>query len=119
MLFLLVTNDVESVRQLKSHTIIELKGKYAAVVDKIRLIIDSQKLDINSLIIRLCSLDEDNTTIFSTNKALKEIRSTVELFHHIGQYCSIYDYKLLEAFVESTECIEAIKLLDDFTKELH
>ena len=32
---------------------------------------------------------------------------------------SIYDYELLEAFVESTECQEAIKLLDDFTKELH
>ena len=83
-----------------------------------RVIIDSQRLDISSLILNLCSIDEDNITIFSTDKALKEIHSTVELFHHIGQYCSIYDYELLEAFVESTECKEAIKLLDDFTKEL-
>ena len=48
----------------------------------------------------------------------KYVHSTTELFHRIGQYCSIYDYELLEAFVESTECEEAIKLLDDFTEEL-
>ena len=70
------------------------------------------------MILSLCSLDEDNVTIFSTDKAFKEIHSTTELFHHIGQYCSIYDYELLEAFVESIECEEAIKLLDDFTEEL-
>ena len=119
MLFILATADVESTKQLKARTITKLKGKYAAVVDKLRLTIDSQKLDITSLILKLCSLDEDNTTIFSTDKAFKEIHSTTELFHHIGQYCSIYDYELLEAFVESTECEEAIKLLDDFTKELN
>lgn len=119
MLFLLVATDVESVRQLKARTITKLKGKYAAVVKKLRLIIDSQRLDISSLILNLGSIDEDNTTIFSTDKAFKEIHSTVKLFHHIGKYCSIYDYELLEAFVESTECIEAINLLDDFTKELH
>ena len=83
-----------------------------------RLIIDSQKLDINSLILKLCSSDEDNITIFSTDKVYKEIHSTTELFHHIGLYCSIYDYEPLEAFVESTECEEAIKLLHNFTKEL-
>ena len=118
MLFLLVATDVESVRQLKAHTITKLKGKYAAVVKKLRLIIDSQRLDISSLILNLCSIDEDNTTIFSTDKAFKEIHSTTEIFYHIGKYCSIYDYELLEAFVESTECDEAIKLLDDFTKEI-
>ena len=117
MLFL-VAAEVESVRQLKVRTITKLKGRYAAIVDKLRLIIDSQKLDITSLILKLCSLDEDNTTIFSTDKVFREVHSTAELFHHIGQYCSIYDYELLEAFVESTECEEAIKLLDDFTKEL-
>ena len=118
MLFLLGAADAESVRQLKARTITKLKGKYAAVVDKLRLIIDNQKLDIISLILRLCSLDEDNTTIFSTDKTFKEIHSTTELFHHIVKYCSIYDYGLLESFVESTECEEAIKLLDGFTKEL-
>ena len=114
-----MATDVESVRQLKARTITKLKGKYATVIKKLRLIIDSQRLDISSLILNLGSIDEDNTTIFSTDKAFKEIHSTVKLFHHIGKYCSIYDYELLEAFVESTECIEAINLLDDFTKELY
>ena len=111
-----MTADVESVKQLKVRTIIKLKGKYGTVVDNIRLIIDKQKLDITSLIVRLCSIDVDNTTIFSTD--FKAIHSTTDLFLHIGKYCSIYDYELLEAFVESTECEEAIKLLDDFTKEI-
>ena len=117
MLFLVVA-DTESAKQLRARTITKLRGKYAAIIAKLRLIVENRKLDIHSLILNLCSLDEDNTTIFSTDKAFKEIHSTTELFHHIGQYCSIYDYELLEAFVESTECEEAIKLLDDFTEEL-
>ena len=111
MLFLLVTTDMDNVKQMRACTITKLKGRYAAVVEKLRLIIDNRKLSINSLILKLCSLDEDNITIFSTDKAFKEIHSTTELFHHIGQYCSIYDYELLEAFVESTECEEVIKLI--------
>lgn len=35
------------------------------------------------------------------------------------QYCSIYDYELLEAFLDSVECQKAIELLDNFTKELY
>ena len=118
MLFVLLAAGTESVKQLQARTIIKLKGKYAAMFDKLRLIIESKKLDINSLIVKLCSLDENNITIFSTDKAFIKIRSATELFHHIGKYCNIYDYELLAAFVDSTECEEAIKLLDDFTEEL-
>ena len=95
-----------------------MKGKYAEVSENIRSIIEDRKLNINSLILKLCSLDDDNTTIFSTDDVFKEIHSTHELFHHIQKYCSIYDYELLVAFVESTGCQEAITLLDDFTKTL-
>ena len=49
---------------------------------------------------------------------LKRYTTQLILFHHIGQYCSIYDYELLVAFVQSTGCQDAIKLLDDFTKTL-
>ena len=118
ILFVLLAAGTESVKQLQARTIIKLKGKYAAMVEKLRLIIESRKLDINSLILKLCSLDDSNTTIFSTDKAFIKIHSITELFHHIGQYCNIYDYELLEAFVVSTECEEAIKLLDNFTEEL-
>ena len=111
--------DIQSVKELHADTITNLKGNYAAIVENLRLIIESRKLNIKSLIVMLCSLDEDNTTIFSTNKAFKEITSTIELFHHIGQYCSIYDYELLSAFVVSTGCEDAKKLLDDFTNTLY
>ena len=117
MLFLVVA-DIESVKQLRARTITELRGEYANVFDRLRCIIEKKKLDIPSLILRLCSLDDDNTTIFSTDLAFKKIHSTTELFHHIGQYCSIYDYELLEAFVVSTKCEEAIQLLKNFTEEL-
>ena len=95
-----------------------MKEKYTEVFENIQLIIQGRKLDINSLILKLCSHDDDNITIFSTNDAFKQISNTTDLFHHIGQYCNIYDYELLVAFVESTGCQEAIKLLDDFTKIL-
>ena len=106
-------------KELNARTVARLKGRYANVTEKIRKIIKGRRLNIKTLILNLCSLDDDNITIFSTDKAFKEIHNTTELFHHIGQYCSIYDYELLTAFVEATECQEAIKLLNGFTKELH
>jgi len=67
----------------------------------------------------LSATDDDNQTIFSTDKAFVKIKNTNQLFLWIGKYCNMYDYELLLALVESTECEEAIKLLDDFSEELH
>ena len=106
-------------KQLNARTLAKLKGRYASIIEIIHTIFEDRKLDINSLIVILSSLDSDNITIFSTNQAFRQIHSIGELFIHIGRYCNIYDYELLTAFVEATECQEAIKLLDDFTKELH
>ena len=111
-------HNLETTKQLKARTLAKLKGKYAEVSEKIRLIIEDKKLDVNSLIIKLCLLDDDKITIFSTDDAFKRIQNTTELFHHIGRYCSIYDYELFVAFLESTGCQEAINLLDDFTKTI-
>ena len=104
--------------QLRASRLATLKGKYTEICKKLQLIIQERKLDVNSLILKLCSHDEDNITVFFTDDAFKKIHNTTELFHHIGQYCSIYDCELLVAFVESTGCQEAIKLLDDFIETL-
>lgn len=117
MVFVDEVNYIE--RQLNARTILKLKRRYAIMFQKVMNVFEEKKLDVKSLILRLCALDEDNITIFSTDLAFKEINSIKELFNHIGQYCSVYDYELLETFIGSTEYEEAIKLLDDFTKELH
>ena len=106
-------------RQLNARTLGKLKGKYAVMIENIRNIFEGKNLDVNSLILKLSSIDDDNITIFSTDRAFRQIHSIDDLFIHIGNHCSIYDYELLVAFVEATECQEAIKVLDDFTKELH
>ena len=67
----------------------------------------------------MSATDDEKQTIFSTDEAFAKIKNTKQLFHWIVQYCSMYDYELLLVLVESTECEEAIKLLDDFSKELH
>ena len=113
-------NEVDCIeKQLNVHTLARLKRKYANATVKIYNIMEGERLNIKALILNLCSLDDDKNTIFSTDEALKNICDMTTLFHHILRYCSIYDYELLTAFVESIECQEAIKLLDDFTKELH
>ena len=87
-------------------------------MNKIKCIIEEKHIDINQLILSLCTADEDNLTIFSSDEVFLKIRDTNSLFHQIGQYCNMYDFDLLLALVESTECQEAIKLLDDFAEEL-
>lgn len=110
-------NNIE--KQLNARTLARLKGRYAGVIEEICNIIEDRRLNIKVLILKLCSLDDKNITVFSSDEAFRKIHDMIELFHHIARYCSIYDYELLTAFVEATECQDAIKLLDDFTKELH
>ena len=105
-------------KKLRAYTITTLKGRFAEVVMRIKEVIENTKLDVNSLIVKLCALDEDSSTIFSTDNAFEMIHNKTELFHYIGRYCSIYDYELLVGLVESTDCQEAMQLLDDFTKTL-
>ena len=118
--YFIVKHDIESdERQLHSRTITRLKGKYAVVVRRIKSIIEEKDYKIDQLILDLSATDDENQTIFSTDEAFGKITNTNQLFLWIGKYCSMYDYELLLAFVESTECEEAIKLLDAFSKELH
>jgi len=88
-------------------------------VNNIKHAIDQQKHKIDELILRLAATDDENQTVFSTDEAFAKIHNTNQLFLWIGKYCSMYDYELLLALVESTECEEAIKMLDDFTEELN
>jgi len=112
-------NQQDNVKYLQAKEITKWKGKLAATVDRIRNIIDSQQCDIQQLILKLCVSDENNLTVFSTDEAFTKITTTTELFFHIGRYINIYDYDLLSAFVESTECVEAITVLNRFTINLH
>jgi len=93
-----------------------LKGKYGKVVLKIKHIFEQQKYDVSEMILALSATDDENQTIFSNDEAFVKITNTNQLFLWIGKYCSMYDYELLLALVESTECEEAIKLLDDFSE---
>ena len=96
-----------------------MKAKYANVVLKIKHTYEQQKYKIDELILTLSATDDENLTIFSTDEVFSRISNINQLFLWIGKYCSMYDYELLLALVESTECAEAIQLLDNFSKELH
>ena len=117
--FHVLTDSEPSQIQLHARTITRLKGKYANVVRKIKHVFEQQKYKINELILNLSATDDENHTIFSTDDVFIKTTNTDKLFLWIGKYCSMYDYELLLALVESTECEEAIKLLDNFSKELH
>ena len=82
-------------------------------------IIEEKDFKVEHLISNLCAADRKKLTVFTTDNVFREIRTYHKLSQQIGRYCSIYDYELLEAFVESTGCEEAIKVLDAFTDEMH
>ena len=106
-------------KQLNARIIVDLRSKYVRILQQVQSMIEEKKYDIKKLIVRLCAADEDKETVFSTDRAFTEIIDTNDLFFNINRYCSMYDYHLLLAFVESTDCKESIKLLDDFSEELH
>ena len=107
-------------KQLNARTFAKFKKRYISIIESIRNIFKGNKLDVKPSILKLSSQlpDDSNVTVFCTDEAFIKICSIDELFIQIKNYCNVYDYELLIAFVESTECQEAINLLDDFTKEI-
>ena len=82
-------------------------------------IMKEKEFEVEQLINNLCAADRDKITVFSTDEVFGKIQTYPILSHQISKYCSIYDYELLEAFVESTDCQEAIEVLTTFTDEMH
>ena len=94
-----------------------MTGKYSSTVLKIRDLIEKKHPNIGRLVLLLCNADKEKITEFSTDP-FTTIKTIDHLFYHIGLCCSIYDYELLEAFVEATGCQEAKAILSSFTNEL-
>ena len=111
-------NEVHHESLLESKPLTKLKAKYIKVVNKIKKIIESKRFKVEDLIANMC-LADDRYSVFSTDDEFSKITTINELFLHINKYCTIFEYKLLQMFLESLdECDEAVKLLDDFTEEL-
>ena len=109
----------EITRRLMARTLTKLDGKLSSALLKIMRIMKEENFEVQELITRLCAADRKKLTVFSTDEAFEKIKTYPELCHKMGKCCSIYDYQLLEAFVESTECESAIEILTAFTDEMH
>ena len=107
-------------KQFRDFVVMRLRQKYSKVVRKLIHIFKEKKVDIKELITILCFDDVDKKSVFSTDAAFTTIRTEIQLFHHVAQYCKgIYDYQVLDVLVQASECPEAIKELTDFTESLY
>ena len=107
-------------KQFRDFVVMRLRQKYSKVIRKLIHIFKEKKVDIKELITILCFDDVDKKSVFSTDAAFTTIRTEIQLFHHVAQYCKgIYDYQVLDVLVQASECPEAIKELTDFTESLH
>ena len=110
---------IEVTKKFRDFVIIKLRQKYSKVIMRLIHIFKEKQIDIEELITMLCFDDIDKKSIFSTDAAFSTIRTEIQLFHHVAQYCkSIYDYQVLDVLVQASECPEAIKELTDFTELL-
>ena len=107
------------VRQFRPFVLMELRERYSIVVRRLIHIFREREIDIEELITILRFDDVDNNTIFSTDSVFDTIRTEIQLFQSVALYCkSIYDYQVLVILVKASQCQEAIKELNDFTKML-
>lgn len=112
-------NIKEFDRCLETQPLAKLKANYARTVLKIKRIVESKQFKIEDLLMNLEMAHQNKCTVFSTDDTFSKITTVGQLFLHINKYCSIFDYELLQVFLESLdECDEAANLLEEFTKEL-
>ena len=106
-------------KNFRDFVIMRLQQKYSKVIMRLIRMFKEKQIDIEELITMLCFDDIDKKSIFSTDAAFSTIRTEIQLFHHVAQYCKgIYDYQVLDVLVQASECPEAIKELNDFTELL-
>ena len=116
----MVVELAEVNKKFRDFVVMRLRQKYSKVVRRLIHIFKEKKIDIEELITILCFDDVDKKSVFSTDAAFSTIKTEIQLFHHVAQYCKgIYDYQVLDVLVQASECPEAIKELTDFTESLH
>ena len=114
-----IPNHVEVRQQLRDFVLAKLRKTYTQVVRKIIHIFKEKKIDIEEVITILRFDDVEKTSIFSTDSVFNTIKTEVQLFQYVAQYCkSIYDYRVLDVLVQASGCQEAIEELTDFTELL-
>ena len=108
-------------KQFRAMLITKLQKTYLKVVKRLMHIFKEKKVDIEELITLLRFNDVDKRSVFSTDEVFTTIRTEMQLFQHVARYCKsiIYDYQVLDALIEVSECPEAITVLTDFTESLH
>ena len=107
-------------KKFRDFVVMRLRQKYSKVVRKLINIFKEKKVNIEELITILRFDDVEKNSIFSTDDVFNTVRTEIQLFQHVAQYCkSIYDYRVLDVLVQASECTEAIKELTDFTESLH
>ena len=80
-------------KQFRDFVVMRLRQQYSKVVRRLIHIFKEKKINIEELITILSFNDTDKKSIFSTDAAFTAIRTEIQLFHHVSQYCkSIYDY---------------------------
>ena len=108
---------------MSHETVTEFRAKYSRMVRMVKTTMEEyindkkNKYSIEDMIISLCSSD-DGLSVFSTDENLKKAKTVFEVFLFISQNCSMYDYEVLKIFIKSTDCEEAIQMVESFTAEL-
>ena len=110
---------IEVKKRFRNLVVANLEKMYLKVVKKLIHIFKEKKVDIEELITLLRFNDVNKNSIFSADDVFTTVRTELKLFQCVSQYCkSIYDYRVLDALVQASECPEAIKELTDFTELL-
>ena len=106
-------------KQFRNFIIMKLRMTYSKVVRKLIHIFKEKRVDIEELITVLRFDDVEKNSVFSTDDVFNTIRTEMQLFQCVAQYCKgIYDYEVLNVLVQASGCPEAIKELTDFTESL-
>ena len=86
----MINEEVECA-EIKKHfrdfLVMRLRQQYSKVVRRLIHIFKQKKIDIEELITILSFDATDEKSIFSTDAAFSTIRTEIQLFHHVSQYC--------------------------------
>ena len=112
-----VNSEVE--KTFGDYMVVNLQKSYEKVFQKLINVFKEKKINVEELIKFLRLHDEGKNTVFTTDDAFSTIKTEIQLFEHVGNYCkSIYDYQALDILVQASGFSEAIKELEDFTEKL-
>ena len=97
---------------------LDVNIRYFTWIEKLTKVFKKECYAVSTIITNLCFVDKDYLTFFNSDVLLHSAITVDDVFSYIKYNCKYCDFTIVKAFIDASKCTEAMKLMNNYTKEV-